>query len=107
MAFKEIPPTPPQPRESRTVPLAPAAKPASAAPPVPPVPPTKPETRLVSLDAYRGFIMLLMASAGLGVARLVRATDLALEGKLEEAAKLSPGGTLLDAGIVAGTFADR
>jgi predicted acyltransferase len=28
----------------------------------------KPPTRLVSLDAYRGFVMLLMASGGLGIA---------------------------------------
>jgi predicted acyltransferase len=31
-----------------------------------------PSTRLVSLDAYRGFVMLLMASEGLGIARFVR-----------------------------------
>jgi predicted acyltransferase len=30
-----------------------------------------PGTRLVSLDAYRGFVMLLMASGGLGIARYV------------------------------------
>jgi predicted acyltransferase len=30
--------------------------------------PTLPTTRLVSLDAYRGFVMLLMVSAGLGIA---------------------------------------
>src|SRR5205807_174452 len=29
-------------------------------------------TRLVSLDAYRGFVMLLMASEGLGITRFVR-----------------------------------
>ena len=33
--------------------------------------PTQPAPRLVSLDAYRGFIMLLMASGGLGFASMV------------------------------------
>src|SRR5207244_2428039 len=33
---------------------------------------TAPSARLVSLDAYRGFVMLLMASSGLGIARYVR-----------------------------------
>lgn len=32
----------------------------------------KPNQRLVSLDAYRGFIMLLMASGGLGIASLAK-----------------------------------
>jgi predicted acyltransferase len=84
MAFKEVPFPPP--REPRPTSPTPAAKPAAAAPPVPPA---KPETRLVSLDAYRGFIMLLMASAGFGVATLVGA------------------GKLAEAGIEAGSFADR
>jgi predicted acyltransferase len=36
-----------------------------------PIPPEKPQ-RLVSLDAYRGFIMLAMASSGLGLATVAR-----------------------------------
>lgn len=35
--------------------------------------PTTPNPRLLSLDAYRGFIMLLMASSGLGVAQMAAA----------------------------------
>jgi predicted acyltransferase len=42
---------------------APAAKPAAPAAPAKPV-------RLASLDAYRGFIMLAMASSGLGFAKV-------------------------------------
>lgn len=42
---------------------------AEAAPAAPPQPRTK---RLVSLDAYRGFVMLAMASAGLGLAAAAR-----------------------------------
>jgi predicted acyltransferase len=34
---------------------------------------TPPSQRLVSLDAYRGFVMLLMASEGLGISAFVRA----------------------------------
>ena len=55
----------------------------AASPPVEPVgaarrprrPPHSPaSTRLVSLDAYRGFVMLLMASEGLGIAKYVHDT---------------------------------
>ncbi|HKI32446.1 MAG TPA: hypothetical protein VKA46_11300 [Gemmataceae bacterium] len=46
---------------------APRAPGASAAP----APPEKPE-RLVSLDAYRGFVMLAMASAGLNLAKVAK-----------------------------------
>jgi heparan-alpha-glucosaminide N-acetyltransferase len=63
---------------------APAPEPKKPAAPV-----TKPESRLVSLDAYRGFIMLMMASGAFGLAKIVK------EKKLEEA------------GVVAGSFFDR
>src|SRR5579863_6071171 len=36
----------------------------------PEIPKRAPSTRLVSLDAYRGFIMLLLASSGFGLAVL-------------------------------------
>jgi predicted acyltransferase len=92
MAFKELPPTPPSPKEQRPA-SPPAAAPArdssTAKPSTPPALPMKPEARLVSLDAYRGFIMLLMASAGFGLAKLVNA------------------GQLAKAGIAEGSFADR
>jgi predicted acyltransferase len=42
-----------------------------AAPSAPPAPQPKPE-RLVSLDAYRGFIMIAMASSGFAFARAVK-----------------------------------
>jgi heparan-alpha-glucosaminide N-acetyltransferase len=41
--------------------------------------PTPPPPRLVSLDAYRGFIMLVMASGGLGFASMVVARERAGE----------------------------
>jgi predicted acyltransferase len=46
---------------------------ASAGDPAPPaiVNPALPSTRLISLDAYRGFVMLLMASEGLGIGKFV------------------------------------
>lgn len=51
---------------SRNVPSA-VATPAPSAPPARPTP-----ERLLSLDAYRGAIMLLMASSGFGVAQVAR-----------------------------------
>ncbi len=42
---------------------------SSSSPPVSPVPPAPPK-RLVSLDAYRGFVMLAMASGGLAISRV-------------------------------------
>ena len=66
MAFKQ--------REEGQKPAAPATKPAekpSAERPSKSGPKTLPE-RLMSLDAYRGFTMLLMASGGWGITSLVR-----------------------------------
>src|SRR5690349_4892832 len=40
--------------------------------PPPPTPPQLKTGRLISLDAYRGAIMLLMASSGLGLAQLAK-----------------------------------
>ena len=34
--------------------------------------PAAPSERLVSLDAYRGLVMVLMVSAGLGIGRVVK-----------------------------------
>src|SRR4029079_6303785 len=45
---------------------APATAPLASAPALSPAP------RLASLDAYRGFIMLLMASGGLGIAGVAK-----------------------------------
>ncbi|HUY92364.1 MAG TPA: heparan-alpha-glucosaminide N-acetyltransferase domain-containing protein [Pirellulales bacterium] len=57
-----IPLTPSKPALPKTVPTAPKPSEKSAAKPS-----VKPAERLVSLDAYRGFIMLAMASGGLGL----------------------------------------
>lgn len=54
---------------------APPPRPAPAAPggvPAGPIPAALKEPRLMSLDAYRGAIMLLMASAGLQMAKVVK-----------------------------------
>ena len=64
--------TPPV-REHDTPVPAPRAPQAPATPPAP----DRPE-RLVSLDAYRGFIMLAMASAGFGIPAVAR--ELARQG---------------------------
>jgi heparan-alpha-glucosaminide N-acetyltransferase len=48
--------------------ISPAARSAELSPSLPPA------SRLLSLDAYRGFVMLLMASDGLNIARYVRDT---------------------------------
>ncbi len=57
---------------SHPIPQEPATQPIVAAPAsAPAVATTKPE-RLLSLDAYRGAIMLLMASSGLGLAEVAR-----------------------------------
>jgi predicted acyltransferase len=78
------PPRSPQPQARRSEPgPAPAAKPAppiisdQSAPSHAPVPVSPPKTalraapaRLRSLDAYRGFIMLLLASGGFGIAQM-------------------------------------
>ncbi len=54
--------------------LMPAEKPVKADKPVKPVVarPKPPGERLMSLDAYRGFTMLLLASGGLAIERLVQ-----------------------------------
>src|SRR5262245_46471268 len=59
--------------------VSPAPQPAIPSSPPTPVggfamfaTPTTPTTRLVSLDAYRGFIMLFMASGGLAIPGAVR-----------------------------------
>jgi predicted acyltransferase len=54
-----------------TQPKAPATPTPAFAPPAPPPPVEKP-ARLVSLDAYRGFIMLTMASSGLAFGTVAR-----------------------------------
>ncbi len=74
MAFK--------PREEGSRPPLPTPKPAqlpaeklaSAKSPSAPSPAARPTERLVSLDAYRGLTMLLMASNGFGIERLVTRT---------------------------------
>ena len=38
-------------------------------------PATQPSERLMSLDAYRGFIMLVMASGGFGFAKVAETID--------------------------------
>lgn len=58
-----IPLAPPTSAAPKTVPTTPEAAKKPAAKPA-----AKPAERLVSLDAYRGFIMLAMASSGLGLA---------------------------------------
>ena len=51
----------------------PASAPAPSSPgAAPPAPAAGKAERLVSLDAYRGFIMLLMASAGFGLAKVAK-----------------------------------
>lgn len=71
-----------EPLEQNSIqPSPPAALPAPAPEPAPPVPEgfakfaetVKPGDRLVSLDAYRGFIMLVMASGGLAIPEVVKA----------------------------------
>ena len=49
----------------------PVPSPKAPEQPTAPAAPEKPE-RLVSLDAYRGFIMLAMASSGLGLAQVAQ-----------------------------------
>src|SRR5262245_5456864 len=53
--------------------MSPRPEPVEVQPPSPPSPPVKPlPERLTSLDAYRGFIMLLMASDGFGFKQVAR-----------------------------------
>jgi predicted acyltransferase len=65
------------PVEPASVPSAEGASPSASAAPVGGfarfATPVTPTTRLVSLDAYRGFIMLAMASGGLAIPGVVRA----------------------------------
>lgn len=120
MAFKEVPPAPKEQRPGSSQPNPSSPSSASAKPTnkdaggtatsrTSPafVPAALKEPRLVSLDAYRGFIMLMMASAGFGIMRLVKATDFFDEGNLKEATNLAPHGTLRDVGIDAGSFLDK
>ena len=58
---------------AQDLPAPQAASDPAAAEPVPP-PAEKPQ-RLVSLDAYRGLVMVLMVSAGLGIGRVVKNFD--------------------------------
>jgi heparan-alpha-glucosaminide N-acetyltransferase len=46
--------------------------PAAAPPPPAPMPPVEKPRRLLSLDAYRGFIMIVLASGGLGFVEMAR-----------------------------------
>jgi predicted acyltransferase len=77
----------------------PARTPAPAPPPTPAASPAEAPARLVSLDAYRGFIMLLMASAGLAfaqvAARLDRATVAASTAGLVGSAPLGAAAALV------------
>jgi predicted acyltransferase len=87
MAFKEVTPAPKEqkPASAATAPTPPkpttkdygVAKDAPAKPPIGFIPAALKEPRLVSLDAYRGFIMLMMASAGFGVAKIVKSDEFA------------------------------
>src|SRR5260370_26309188 len=53
----------------------PARTPGPASPPAQTPAPAEAPARLVSLDAYRGFIMLLMASGGLAFAQVATRLD--------------------------------
>ncbi len=46
--------------------------PAAAPPPPAPMPPVEKPRRLLSLDAYRGFIMIVLASGGLGFVEMAK-----------------------------------
>lgn len=60
-------PLPPGAKPTRPDEPKPAAKPDAAKTPKPSTPPPPPTERLISLDAFRGAIMLFMASAGFGI----------------------------------------
>ncbi|MBA4019805.1 MAG: hypothetical protein C0483_21785 [Pirellula sp.] len=72
-----VPAAPPQ---KPATPVVTPPKPTAATVPLKPEPPRRPvvlagdvnEVRLASLDAYRGFIMLMMASAGFGLANVLQ-----------------------------------
>jgi predicted acyltransferase len=65
--------------------------------------PPSPPPRLVSLDAYRGFIMLVMASGGLGFARILHG----LEGSALAASTLGLAGASRPLSALANLFPGR
>lgn len=67
------------------------AKPATA----------KSDARLVSLDAYRGFIMLMMASGGFAIAKIAKEVDVTVDGVTTKSSKL------IEAGIEPGSWASK